>query len=160
GNSTDVQADIPFARWRGIDIPFETEAFPSKAIKRTVAAKQTAGEGAKQPAADPNSPGSKPTKPDGVLHSVTAGGIAASHIDVPQATVLAAPNASKEFNRIKRRIVPLACWRAQDVRFAFESSFVRPEISTEIAALNELIVRHTLTDENGRPTQKPPLTVF
>lgn len=46
------------------------------------------------------------------------------------------------------------------MRFEFDSSFVKPEIATEIAALKELIDRHTLTDEQGKPQHKPALTVF
>jgi len=95
------------------------------------------------------------------IHSLTAGGIAAEHISLPAPEAFVAPtNSDKEHNTIKNALVPFACWRANDMRFDFESSFVRPEIDAELGALKELIDRHTLTDESGKGVHKPALTVF
>ena len=162
--SGNEPADIPFTRWRATDIPFETESFP---VPPNVARKKDAAPEATDQRTATNEKGkagsdSPPAKDSlGIAHSVTAGGIAASHIEVPLAQVMVAPTlSSKEVNSIKQSIVPLACWRAQDMRFEFESSFVLPEITTEIGALKELIDRHTLTNERGEAEHKPPLTVF
>lgn len=72
-----------------------------------------------------------------------------------------APTISgKEHNTIKTNVIPFAGWPAEDVRFAFGSSFIRPDINTEIGALKDLIDDHTLPDQKGDPKHKPPLTVF
>ena len=95
------------------------------------------------------------------IHSITQGGVAAEHVPIPAPQVLVAPtHSSKEHNTIKASLVPFACWRAHDLRFEFESSFVLPEINAELAALKELIDRHTLTDAKGQGLHKPALTVF
>ena len=95
------------------------------------------------------------------IHSITQGGVAAEHVPIPAPQALVAPtHSSKEHNTIKASLVPFACWRAHDLRFEFESSFVLPEINAELAALKELIDRHTLTDAKGQGLHKPALTVF
>jgi outer membrane protein OmpA-like peptidoglycan-associated protein len=158
-DQTNVQADIPFVRWRPNDIVVEDK--PPSAVKQSTAPAQAVIE--REPEnVQLKSPTSAPSQNSGaVFRSVTAGGIAATQAARPLNSVLVAPAGSvKEFNTIRSSIVPLACWRAQDMRFEFESSFVKPEISSEIAALKELIDRHTLTDESGKPVARPPLTVF
>ncbi len=91
----------------------------------------------------------------------TVGGIAALHLPLPQADVSVAPTlVSSEHNTLKNTIVPFACWRASDIRFDFESSFVRPEITVEIASLNELVEKHTIVDEQTGAAHKPALSIF
>src|SRR5438552_3959649 len=97
----------------------------------------------------------------GEIHSVSEGGVAAQHIVLPFPEVLVAPaHSEKQRNTIKPSLAPFACWRADDMRFEFESSFVRPEIQEDIGALNQLIDAHTLAEEDGGAEHKPPLTVF
>jgi hypothetical protein len=75
--------------------------------------------------------------------------------------VFVAPTFSgKEHNTLKMHLAPFACWRADDVRFEFDSSFILPEINVEISALARLIDAHTLPDATGQPTHKPVLSVF
>jgi hypothetical protein len=93
--------------------------------------------------------------------NATEGGLTAEHVPIPAPEAYVAPVlADKEHNTIKNSLVPFACWRANDMRFEFESSFVLPEIGTEVAALMDLMKEHTLPDSNGRPEYKPALTVF
>ena len=93
--------------------------------------------------------------------SITSGGIAAEHILLPEPRALvAATNSKTEHNAIRPALIPFACWRADDMRFDFESSFVRPEIELEMASLRDLIERHTLADAKGGEPHKPALTVF
>lgn len=95
------------------------------------------------------------------LISVTSGGVTGEHLLLPAPPAFVAPTISgEEHNTIKSSVVPFACRRANDMRFEFESSFVRPEISEEIDALKELIDGHTLTDQQGKPAHRPVLTVF
>jgi len=64
----------------------------------------------------------------GTTHSITSGGVTATHRALPLLRAKVAPSVSAEpFNAIKQSVVPLACWRAHDLRFEFESSFVLPE---------------------------------
>jgi hypothetical protein len=95
------------------------------------------------------------------IHTLTDGGLTADHILTPLPPAHVAPtHAETEENTLKVSLVPLACWRADDLRFDFESSFVSPDISAEMQALKALFERHTLLDEHGTPSHKPALTVF
>ena len=91
----------------------------------------------------------------------TGGGLAGEHLPLPASPAFLAPTISgKEHNTIKANPVPFACWRADDVRFEFDSSFIRPEINAEINALSRLIDEHTLPDDKGLPKHRPVLAVF
>src|SRR5258705_5179709 len=101
--------------------------------------------------------------PSAIIHSVTEGGIAATHIPLTEPQALVAPalaDKEKEHNTIKSSLIPFACWRAEDLRFNFESSFVLPEIKKEMKALKALMDDHTLPDEAGQPKHTPQLTLF
>ena len=96
----------------------------------------------------------------GKIHSVTEGGITADHIEVPlPPAIVAATHSGKEQNTLKQSIIPFACWRTHDMRFKFESSFVLPEVATEIGDLKILIDHHTVKDELGTE-RRPALSVF
>ncbi len=77
-----------------------------------------------------------------ILHSATDGGISAKHASADSLEILAAPATSGEFNTARLRLIPVACWRVDDVRFPFDSSFVTPDISAEMAALADLLKQH------------------
>jgi len=98
--------------------------------------------------------------PDGTIRLASGGGIVAEHVPLPVQEALVAPTTAEDHNTIKAALIPFACWRANDMRFEFESSFVLPEIQKEVGALKELIDRHTLTDDKGQPNHRPALTVF
>ena len=73
-----------------------------------------------------------------IAHGITEGGIASSHdVDLDQ-DALVGPTTDKEFNTIKSAIVPIACWRVDDMRFEFDSSFVTPDIASELTHLTRL----------------------
>lgn len=80
--------------------------------------------------------------PQPVLHSATDGGVAAKHAPSDELEFLVAPSTSSEFNATRLRLLPIACWRVDDIRFAFDSSFVSPDISTEMASLASLLKQH------------------
>ena len=92
------------------------------------------------------------------IQTVTDGGIAADHAVEPVLPSLVAPTTARDHNTIKMPLVPLACWRANDMRFEFESSIVSPGLKADVDALNVLVERHTLTGARGR--HKPSLSVF
>jgi hypothetical protein len=70
------------------------------------------------------------------------GGHAASHADEDLFPVLAAPGTGKEKNTIRMELVAVACWRLDDVRFDFDSSFVVPQSKAEFAELAGLHASH------------------
>ena len=54
------------------------------------------------------------------------GGDAASHPEFLFPSVFVGPATSDQFNTIEEWIRPVACWRLDDTRFEFGSSFVKP----------------------------------
>jgi hypothetical protein len=91
------------------------------------------------------------------------GGIGASHPKRAPLTLLAASATANEFNTLHARIFPLACWRVEDLRFEFDSSFVLPEIVQELTQLIRLINEHTIKNspdgKTGEPL-RPALSIF
>ena len=100
------------------------------------------------------------TEISGAIHSTTEGGIAAEHPAVPLPKVRVAPTTADNHNTLKLPLIPFACWRADDIRFEFDSSFVLPAIEVELRALKALLDQHTLPDQSGSPNCKPLLSVF
>ena len=71
------------------------------------------------------------------------GGFAAEHPTRRVRTLLVAPSTSpSEFNAIRFAHVPFACWSLGDIRFEFESSFVKPEVAKETPLLARLLQKH------------------
>ncbi|MBM3754623.1 MAG: OmpA family protein [Acidobacteria bacterium] len=79
------------------------------------------------------------------------GGIAAElPVDNPPALFLSPTNDGKGKNSIRARLNPVGCWRLDDVRFTFGSSFLLPNTKKEFGELDALIKKHP----------KAPLTIF
>ena len=79
------------------------------------------------------------------------GGLSADHPAGDLLPVLASPStAGKGKNTIRLELVPVGCWKLEDVRFAFASSFLLPETKKEFDELAALLKKHP----------KAPLTVF
>lgn len=51
---------------------------------------------------------------------------------------------------VRAALLPFACWRVEDVRFAFDSSIIAPEVAPELAALAGLVEQNTVAGR--RPT--------
>ena len=75
-------------------------------------------------------------------HVVSVGGTAANHPLLQDQEALVGPATGNEFNTIKAGLIPLACWRLEDVRFDFDSSLVRPESKAELKNLANLVKQH------------------
>lgn len=71
-----------------------------------------------------------------------AGGVSHSHQAVDTLPVLVAPGTKGEKNTIRMELIPVACWRVNDVRFEFGSSFLLPDVVDEFAELAELCKSH------------------
>ncbi|MDB5921839.1 MAG: immunoreactive 43 kDa antigen [Betaproteobacteria bacterium] len=94
---------------------------------------------------------------------VSDGGTAASHPVLQEQGAFVGPATGSEFNTIKAAIIPLACWRLEDVRFEFDSSIVRPESKTELKNLAKLLDRHpplSKAEKSQPPELGCPLSVF
>src|SRR5580698_8175067 len=94
-------------------------------------------------AADNTAPSSAPNSaiPPGSGRS-TGGGVAGSHPEAETQPLLVAPTTASDTNLFGLEVIPVACWRVDDLRFAFDSSFVRAELSGEVLRLKSLREQH------------------
>jgi hypothetical protein len=65
-----------------------------------------------------------PPSDKGVIQNATSGGVSGQHAAAPPFQILAAPSTEDQFNKIQLPLTVLACWGVDDVRFAFDSSFL------------------------------------
>ena len=86
----------------------------------------------------------------GYVHAMSGGGLTATHPQVQSFPVLAAPTNEQDTNTLRAPFMPIACWRLEDLRFDFGSSFIKPEAAEEFAQLAELV--------KERP--EAPLSIF
>jgi hypothetical protein len=70
------------------------------------------------------------------------------------------PSTSEEFNTARLRLIPIACWKIEDILFAFDSSFVTPDVTREIRQLQALREKHKSKNSVSGKIQYPPLSVF
>ena len=75
--------------------------------------------------------------------SNSPGGIAADHPELEPFHILLAPTTTgKEKNTIRLDLAPVACWKINDTRFEFGSSFVLPDSRSEFRELQRLREGH------------------
>src|SRR5277367_3285032 len=93
-----------------------------------------------------------------------SGGMIGTHPTDDPYELLIGPSTSGEFNEITLRPLPIACWKIEDIRFAFDSSFVTPDASKEFHQLRDLRIKHS---KKGAPnstgqtsTQYPPISIW
>jgi hypothetical protein len=95
----------------------------------------------------------------GTLRAVTDGTVAGDHPPPDyRLNVLVGPATETQFNTIRPTVIPVACWRADDVTFEFGSSFPLPEVAPGLAHLHTLIGAHT--DKSVTPHRPPPASIF
>jgi hypothetical protein len=91
--------------------------------------------------------------PDGTLRAASDGGLSGDHPAEPPFHFLVAPATADEFNTARLRLIPVACWQVDDLRFAFDSSFVDADpapdsgnspsdIREELSLLSTLVQDH------------------
>ena len=56
------------------------------------------------------------------------------------------PATQNEFNTARLKLLPLACWRVEDVRFKFDSSFVLPGVEAEFKHLSDMLTSEQFKD--------------
>jgi hypothetical protein len=96
----------------------------------------------------------------GTIHAASEGGVAGTHPKPDPLQLLVAPSTSSELNTARLRLIPVACWRVDDIRFAFDSSFVTPDIKTELQMLAALRQEHGRPAPGGSRVEYPALSVF
>ncbi|MBL8237439.1 MAG: peptidoglycan-binding protein [Bryobacterales bacterium] len=67
-----------------------------------------------------------------------SGGQSSAHPAAEALPILAAPATGKEKTTIRMELIPVACWRINDLRFDFGSSFVLPDSKPEFVELDAL----------------------
>src|SRR6516164_5543317 len=80
-------------------------------------------------------------------------GRSGTHPKAPPIRVFAAPTSptsTVRFNTIEPGLFSIACWRMDDARFDFDSSFIRPEAKKELALLAAVV----------KTQQGSPLSIF
>jgi hypothetical protein len=94
---------------------------------------------------------------NGTLHGTSDGGVAGQHDPVEAPEFLVGTTTSSEFNTAHLRLIPVACFRVDDIRFDFDSSFVtsnpgdeNKDIRAELKILVSLLKDHP----------QSPLSVF
>lgn len=75
-------------------------------------------------------------------NQASSAGVSGRHTESMEVPALVSPTDAKDFNTFKVGIIPIACWRADDIRFAFGSSIVQPDLSDELLQLCELVKAH------------------
>jgi len=100
----------------------------------------------------------------GSVNSTTPGGVSGTHAPFEGEPASVAPSTGSEKNVVSTFLVPLACWRVEDMRFKFDSSFVLPAIAAEIPLLSGLRQTHTLrlpgAPPGGEVMVPPPISLF
>jgi len=95
----------------------------------------------------------------GVLHAASEGGVSGKHSSVPPFEFRVGAATSDQFNTARFRLIPIACWRVDDIRFAFDSSFVSADLSSDAAPDDiRAELRHLLVLLKAHPGC--PLSVF
>ncbi len=64
------------------------------------------------------------TNPTGSMTTASEGGITGDHPPTGPRRLLVAPATTDELNTVRLPLVPIFCWKVEDIRFAFDSSFV------------------------------------
>lgn len=80
----------------------------------------------------------------------TEGGFSASYADAANLPIYLAPGTGKEKNTVRTPLIPIGCWKLEDRRFVFDSSFILPEAKPEFQELAVLV--------SARPGA--PMTIF
>jgi uncharacterized protein YqfB (UPF0267 family) len=74
----------------------------------------------------------------GSIHSASEGGVVGKHADPDPFEFLVGPSTSDESNTARLRLIPVGCFRVDDLRFKFDSSFVLPETQADISEFANL----------------------
>jgi hypothetical protein len=88
------------------------------------------------------------------------GGISGVHPSADPLEYLVAPSTSGEFNTVHLRLIPIACWRVDDVRFRFDSSFPLFDSSSDANNPNDIRAEFKALSDLVKAHPGSPLSVF
>jgi len=80
--------------------------------------------------------------PDNSADAPADGSFAAKHPDRGTPPILVGPSTADQKNAVRPDLTPIACWRLDDIRFDFDSCFVRPEAYPDFRLLAALRKDH------------------
>jgi len=93
----------------------------------------------------------------GSIHGTSDGGVTGQHEPVAPIELRVGSSTADQMNTVRLRLIPVACFRVDDIRFAFDSSFVfsdpaddKNDIRAELRLLADLLDKHP----------QSPLSVF
>jgi hypothetical protein len=72
-----------------------------------------------------------PDGKEGTIRSASEGGVSAEHPPADPFQFFVGPTTASEFNTARLRLIPIACLRVDDIRFKFDSSFIRMDPSAD-----------------------------
>jgi hypothetical protein len=79
----------------------------------------------------------------GIVRAVSESGLAASHAESSEPPLLVAPATNGEFNRLRARLIPKACFKLEEANFEFDSSFILPlGLTFDAGPLKALLDKH------------------
>src|SRR5580698_3827131 len=76
---------------------------------------------------------------DASVNSAGEGGVTGLHAVPDPTPILVGPCTDDQLNTARMRLIPIACWRLDDVRFAFDSSFITPDVTSDLLVLADLL---------------------
>src|SRR5262245_26962130 len=68
--------------------------------------------------------------------------VSGTHPPVENTPHLVGPNSTHHFNMLRAGLIPVACWRVDDFRFRFQSSFVLPGTAREFMHFASPLAKH------------------
>lgn len=75
-------------------------------------------------------------------HFASDSGVVSLHDRTDASPFLVGPALESEKNTYRAGLIPLACWRVEDIRFDFDSSLIRADIAEELVYLAQLMKEH------------------
>ncbi|HEV8549335.1 MAG TPA: peptidoglycan-binding protein [Polyangiaceae bacterium] len=72
----------------------------------------------------------------------SAGSVTGIHPGATRRALPVAATTQASLNTLRSALLPIACWKLEDLRFDFDSSFIKPEGADEFSALLELREQH------------------
>ncbi len=90
---------------------------------------------------------------------VSEGGISGTHPVSDSFQNHLGPTTEQQFNTLRSGLLPVACWRVDDLRFEFDSSFIGAGIAAELMHLRQLIQDHPPSSKSD-PLPGCPLSIF
>lgn len=101
-----------------------------------------------------------PKNSSGSIRDASTGGLTGEHAPVRQDPLLVAPSTADQFNRVRLPLLAVACWGIDDIRFAFDSSFVDSDCSDDAGTAEDIRVELGALADLVQKYPQSPLSLF